>query len=35
MNVRSDINASTFPQSMELTQAFRGNVRIGGHGNGN
>ena len=34
-SVRTNINASVFPQSAELTQAFRVNVRIGGNGSGN
>lgn len=34
-SVRTNINASAFPPSTELTQAFRVNVRIGGNGNGN
>ena len=35
MSVRTNINVSVFPQSTELTQAFRVNVRIGANGNGN
>lgn len=31
MSVRTNV----FPQSTELTQAFRVNVRTGGNGNGN